>query len=146
MDLPPADLVIFDEAHRARGRTREHLLSLYPNRRGARHDGHPMPRAGRGLGNRFDVMVEAPQIAELIVGGFLVKSRVYAPIDPDLKGVKTQQGDYVISQLADRMNTEGLVGGIIEHSHRHGENRRTIAFAVDVAHSVAICEQFLRAG
>jgi DNA repair protein RadD len=31
MDLPPADLVIFDEAHRARGRTREHLLSLYPN-------------------------------------------------------------------------------------------------------------------
>jgi hypothetical protein len=42
-------------------------------------------------------MVEAPQIAELIVGGFLVKSRVYAPIDPDLKGVKTQQGDYVNS-------------------------------------------------
>ena len=30
MDLPPADLLIFDEAHRARGRTREHLINLYP--------------------------------------------------------------------------------------------------------------------
>jgi DNA repair protein RadD len=146
MDLPPADLVIFDEAHRARGRTREHLLSLYPNAVVLGMTATPCRSDGRGLGNRFDVMVEAPQIAELIVGGFLVKSRVYAPIDPDLKGVKTQQGDYVISQLAGRMNTEGLVGGIIEHWHRHGDNRRTIAFAVDVAHSVAICEQFLRAG
>src|SRR5262249_55981683 len=98
------------------------------------------------LGNLFDVMVETPQIAELIVGGFLVKSRVYAPIDPDLKGVKVQQGDYVISQLAGRMNTAGLVGDLVEHWHKHGEQRRTIAFAVDVAHSVAIRNQFLGAG
>jgi DNA repair protein RadD len=146
MDLPPAELVIFDEAHRSRGRTREHLISLYPDAVLLGMTATPCRGDGRGLGNLFDVMVEAPQIAELIVGGFLVKSRVYAPIDPDLKGVKTQQGDYVISQLAGRMNTEGLVGGIVEHWHRHGENRRTIAFAVDVAHSVAICEQFLRAG
>ena len=80
MDLPPADLVIFDEAHRARGRTREHLLSLYPNAVVLGMTATPCRGDGRGLGNRFDVMVEAPQIAELIVGGFLVKSRVYAPI------------------------------------------------------------------
>jgi DNA repair protein RadD len=146
MDLPPADLVIFDETHRARGRTREHLIGLYPEAVLLGMTATPCRGDGRGLGNLFDVMIEAPQVAKLIVGGFLVKSRVYAPIDPDLKGVKTQQGDYVISQLAGRMNTEGLVGGIVEHWHRHGENRRTIAFAVDVAHSVAICEQFLRAG
>jgi len=30
MALPPADLLIFDEAHRARGRTREQLMALYP--------------------------------------------------------------------------------------------------------------------
>jgi DNA repair protein RadD len=76
----------------------------------------------------------------------LVKSRVYAPVDPDLKGVKTQQGDYVISQLAGRMNTERLVGDIVEHWHKYGEQRRTVAFAVDVAHSVAVRNQFLGAG
>jgi superfamily II DNA or RNA helicase len=146
MDLPPADLVVFDEAHRARGRTREHLIGLYPDAVLIGMTATPCRGDGRGLGNLFDVMVEAPQIAELIVGGYLVKSRVYAPIDPDLKGVKTQQGDYVISQLAGRMNTQALVGDIVEHWHRHGEQRRTIAFAVDVAHSVAIRNQFLSAG
>ena len=80
MDLPPADLVIFDEAHRARGRTREHLISLYPNAVLLGMTATPCRGDGRGLGNLFDVMIEAPQVAELIVGGFLVKSRVYAPI------------------------------------------------------------------
>src|SRR5262249_42643346 len=126
--------------------TREHLIGWSRNAVLLGMTATPCRGDGRGLGNLFDVMVEAPQIAELIVGGFLVKSRVYAPIDPDLKGVKVQQGDYVISQLAGRMNTEGLVGDIVTHWHKHGEQRRTIVFAVDVAHSVAIRNQFLGAG
>jgi superfamily II DNA or RNA helicase len=146
MALPPADLVVFDEAHRARGRTREHLISLYPDAILLGMTATPCRGDGRGLGNVFDYMVEAPQVAELIVGGYLVKSRVYAPVNPDLRGVRTQQGDYVISQLAGRMNTVGLVGDLVEHWHKYGENRRTIAFGVDVAHSVAIRDQFLNAG
>ena len=146
MDLPPADLVIFDEAHRARGRTREHLIGLYPEAALLGMTATPCRGDGRGLGNLFDVMIEAPQVAELIVGGYLVKSRVYAPVNPDLKGVRVEKGDYVISQLAGRMNTEALVGDIVEHWHKHGEGRCTIAFAVNVAHSVAIRNQFLCAG
>jgi DNA repair protein RadD len=146
MDLPPADLVVFDEAHRARGRTREHLISLYPHAVLLGMTATPCRGDGRGLGIIFEVMVECPQVAELISGGFLVKSRVYAPIDPDLKGVKTQQGDYVVSQLAGRMNTEALVGDIVTHWHKYGETRPTVAFGVDVAHSVHIRDEFLRAG
>jgi DNA repair protein RadD len=146
MDLPPADLVVFDEAHRARGRTREHLISLYPEAVLLGMTATPCRGDGRGLGNLFDVMIEAPQVAELIAGGYLVKSRVHAPIDPNLKGVRVEKGDYVISQLAGRMNTAGLVGDIVEHWHKYGEQRRTIAFSVDVAHSVAIRNQFLSAG
>jgi DNA repair protein RadD len=63
-----------------------------------------------------------------------------------LKGVRVEKGDYVISQLAGRMNTERLVGNIVEHWYKHGEGRPTVAFAVDVAHSVAIRNQFLGAG
>src|SRR6516164_340864 len=132
--------------HRARGRTREHLIGLYPEAALLGMTATPCRGDGRGLGNLFDVMIEAPQVAELIVGGYLVKSRVYAPVNPDLKGVRVEKGDYVISQLAGRMNTEALVGDIVEHWHKHGEGRCTIAFAVNVAHSVAIRNQFLCAG
>src|SRR5262249_51935853 len=84
MSLPPADLLAFDEAHRARGRTREHLISLYPNANLLGMTATPCRSDGRGLGNVFDVMIETPQIADLIVGGFLVRSRVYAPVDRDI--------------------------------------------------------------
>jgi DNA repair protein RadD len=90
-------------------------------------------------------MIECPQVAELIIGGYLVKSRVYAPVDPDLRGVKTQQGDYIVSQLSHRVNTDALVGDIVLHWLKYGERRRTVAFAVGVEHSVHIRDEFLRA-
>src|SRR5262249_44601367 len=101
---------------------------------------------GRGLGNIFDAMIECPQVAELIVGDFLVRSRVYAPVDPDLRGVRTQQGDYVVGQLERRMNTDALVGDIVEHWLKYGERRRTVCFAVGVEHSVHIRNEFVQAG
>ena len=41
---------------------------------------------GRGLGGIFTTMIECPQVGELITQGYLVKTRVYAPVDPDLRG------------------------------------------------------------
>jgi DNA repair protein RadD len=146
MPLPPADLLIFDEAHRARGRTREHLIALYPSAALLGMTATPCRGDGRGLGNIFATMIECPQVAELIVGGYLVKSRVYAPVDPDLRGVRTEKGDYVVGQLERRMNTDALVGDIVEHWLKYGERRRTVAFAVGVEHSVHIRDEFVRAG
>jgi DNA repair protein RadD len=146
MSLPPADLLVFDEAHRARGRTREQLIALYPNAVLLGMTATPCRGDGRGLGNIFDTMIETPQIADLIVGGFLVRSRVYAPVDPDLRGVRTQQGDYVVGQLEHRMNTDALVGDIVEHYLKYSERRRTVVFAVGVEHSVHIKNEFEQFG
>src|SRR5262245_28926393 len=91
-------------------------------------------------------MIECPQVAELIVGGYLVKARVYAPVDPDLKGVRTVKGDYHEAQLADRMDRDKLVGDIVTHFHKYGQRRRTIAFACSVAHSIHIRDEFIKSG
>jgi superfamily II DNA or RNA helicase len=60
--------------------------------------------------------------------------------------VRTVGGDYVESQLAERMDTDRLVGGIIEHWHKFGEGRRTVCFAVSVGHSIHIRDEFLKSG
>ena len=146
MALPSADLLIFDEAHRARGRTREQLIALYPNATLLGMTATPCRGDGRGLGNIFDTMIECPQVADLIMGGFLVRSRIYAPVDPDLRGVRTQQGDYVVGQLERRMNTDDLVGDVVEHWLKYGERRRTVCFAVGVEHSVHIRNEFVQGG
>jgi superfamily II DNA or RNA helicase len=147
IQLPPADLLIFDEAHRSRGRTREHLISLYPDAVLLGMTATPCRGDGRGLGDIFGTLIECPQVAELIEGGYLVKSRVYAPVDQNIaKGVGTRTGDYVISQLADRMNRPDLVGDIVADWLKHGERRKTVVFAVDVAHSIHIRNEFVKAG
>jgi DNA repair protein RadD len=147
MPLPPADLLVFDEAHRARGRTREQLLGLYPNASLLGMTATPCRGDGRGLGNIFTTMIECPQVADLIVGGFLVKSRVYAPVGRDVaRGVRIEKGDYAVGQLEHRMNTDALVGDIVEHWLKYGERRRTVVFAVGVEHSVHIKNEFEQAG
>ena len=60
--------------------------------------------------------------------------------------MRTVAGDYVESQLAERMDRSDLVGDIISTWHRHGERRRTVCFAVNVAHSLHIRNEFTKSG
>jgi DNA repair protein RadD len=146
MPLSLADLLIIDEAHHCPSETYRKIIAQYPNAVLLGLTATPCRGDGRGLGNIFDIIVECPQVADLIAQRYLVRTRVYAPIDPDLRGVETRQGDYVESQLAGRMDRTDLVGDIVTHWHKYGERRRTVCFAVNVAHSLHIRNEFIASG
>jgi DNA repair protein RadD len=146
MLLPSADVLIIDEAHHCPAATCRKIVAAYPQAVLIGLTATPCRGDGRGLGGVFDVIVECPQVAELIAQKYLVKTRVFAPSDPDLKGVQSRVGDYVESQLAKRMDRADLTGDIVSHWHKHGERRRTICFAVNVAHSLHIRDEFIRSG
>src|SRR4029077_7275959 len=146
ISLPPADLLIIDEAHHVPARTYRKIVEAYPNAILLGTTATPCRGDGRGLGNFFDCIVETPQVAELIAQKYLVKTHVYAPRDIDLKGVRVQAGDYVENQLAQRMDRDDLVGDIVSHWHKFGERRKTVVFAVNVAHSVHIRDEFIESG
>jgi DNA repair protein RadD len=102
MPMPAATYLIIDEAHHGRANTYQKVLDLYPDAVVIGLTATPCRGDGRGLGNIFETMIEAPQIAELIKLGHLVPTKVYAPVDRDIaKGVRTQTGDYVGSVGAD---------------------------------------------
>jgi superfamily II DNA or RNA helicase len=146
VELPPADLVVIDEAHHARARTYVRILEAYPAAKLIGLTATPCRGDGRGLGNAFDVMVESPGVAELIAGGYLVPARVYAPTRPDLTGVKVERGDYVEPQLAERMDQPKLVGDIVSHWHQLANRRQTVVFATGVAHSLHLRDEFRQSG
>src|SRR5262249_11919976 len=100
MDLPPADLLWIDEGHHCPARTYRKIIEQSPNAILRGTTATPCRGDGRGLGGIFEIIIETPQVADLIAADHLVKTRVYAPDVPDLKGVKTKAGDYVESQLA----------------------------------------------
>jgi superfamily II DNA or RNA helicase len=144
MDLPPADIVIVDEAHHVRARTYQRLLLAYPKAIVLGLTATPCRSDGRGLGNAFDVLVEGPPVAELVAAGYLVPTKVYAPTRPDLMGVKVERGDYDVKQLAERMDKARLIGDVIGHWFKLGERRPTVVFATGVGHSVHLRDEFRR--
>jgi DNA repair protein RadD len=146
MELPEADLVIVDECHHTRARSWHRLIEAYPQATIIGLTATPCRGDGKGLGNIFDELIEVATVAELIETGFLVPTRVYAPVRPDLTGVRVERGDYVERQLAERVNTAQLVGDIVEHWHKLADRRRTVVFAVDRAHSVHLRDEFRRSG
>ena len=146
MPLPPAEWLIIDEAHHCPAQTYRTIIDAYPQAVLLGLTATPCRGDGRGLGNIFDIIVECPQVAELIEQKYLVRTRVYAPTNPDLRGVETRQGDYVELQLAGRMDRDNLVGDIVSHWHRYGERRKTVCFAVNVAHSIHLRDEFIKSG
>ena len=44
------------------------------------------------------------------------------------------------------MDRDNLVGDIVTHWHKYGEKRKTVCFAVNVAHSLHIRDEFIKSG
>ena len=142
--IPPAQLVIIDEAHR---------MSEFVTDWMGRDEWSKVPFIGltatpwaKGMGRLYDRLIIGSTTQELIDGGFLSPFRVFAPSHPDLEGVKTVAGYYHEGQLSEAMQKGTLTADIVKTWLERGENRPTLCFAVDRAHAAAIQKEFQRAG
>lgn len=148
LELPHADLVVADEAHRSISATWAKLLKHYRDS-GATVIGltaTPARGDGRGLGEFYQDIICGVTYEELIQAGYLVPTRVFAPYKPNLKGVAVTAGDYNQRQLGARMDKPGLVGDIYDTWAPLGWDRPTIAFAASIDHSHHIRDVFLSHG
>jgi superfamily II DNA or RNA helicase len=140
-------LIIVDEAHHTRAGTYARILDHFSGARAVLGlTATPIRADGRGLAESYDVLVEAASMRELVRLGFLVPTRMYTAPDMDLTGIHRRQGDYVLSELGERMNHELLVGNIVTEWQRLASDRRTVTFATTVAHSRSIASRFVEAG
>lgn len=146
LTLPPAGIVLIDEAHHAIAATYRKIVDAYPDATIIGLTATPCRGDGRGLGGVFDALIEAPDIASLTTAGFLVPAKVYAPDRPDLTGVRTARGDYVEAQAAAAVDKPKLVGSIAEHWGRLAHGRRTVLFAAGVRHSLHCRDELRRVG
>lgn len=142
--IPPASLVIVDEAHV--------VYDLY-NRWFNHEDWKDTPIIGlsatpwtKGLGKLWDQLVIGATTQDMIDKGHLCKFRVYAPSKPDLEGIKTVAGDYDLDGLDKAMNKTQITADIVKNWIEKGEDRPTICFAVNRAHAANICDEFNRSG
>lgn len=137
----PFDLMFVDECHAGGKRLNDFVLKLPSVCIGL--SATPFTR---GMGKVWQELVVGSTTSELISRGFLVPPVVWAPTEPDLTGVKVVAGEWDEEQLAEVMDKPTLVGDIVETWLNRGQDRQTIVFAVNVAHSKHLVEQFQAAG
>lgn len=100
----------------------------------------------RGMADDWQDLVSPVSMQELIDQKFMSSFRVYAPSHPDLSGVGTSKGDYVLNELSDAMSEGGLVADIVQTWLQRAEWRPTLVFAVDRAHAAKLQAEFQNAG
>lgn len=147
--LPPADLIVQDEAHRSVNKSTITIHQAYPNAKICGLTASPIRLDRRGLDEAFEELIVVATPSELIAAGHIVQSRVFTvPADqlPDLSDVKTSDGDYNQKQLAKAVTRKVLVGYIVDHWRRRAEGLKTMVFAASVEHSKMIVAEFAEAG
>jgi superfamily II DNA or RNA helicase len=141
-EWPFTELVIVDECHTMYTDT----LTKMVESENQHFIGLTATPFSKGLGKFWKGLVVGATTRELIDAGYLCEYHVFGPPPADLSQVKTVAGDYHQGQLAQAVNRKQIVGDVVKTWLSLGENRQTICFGVDVAHSKRIVEEFTAYG
>jgi DNA repair protein RadD len=141
---PSSRVVVVDEAH-----VRHEAIERWMDQDEAKRIifiGLSATPGSKGLGKRYDDLINTVSTEELIANGFLSPFRVYAPSKPDLEGVRTVAGDYHEGDIAERMERGSLTADIVQNWLLRGESRPTLCFAVNRDHARHLHDRFEEAG
>jgi superfamily II DNA or RNA helicase len=149
MPLPSAEVVIFDEAHLALGKSRLALLDQYPDALRIGFTATPARKSGLSLSAGFDRLLLGPSILDLIHAGQLVRPRIFnIPVitQDELQAIPKSAGDYAEGQLATLLSQPKLIGDVVSNWLNIAHGRRTIVFACDKRHGAELTREFNAAG
>ncbi len=145
--LPPAALLIIDEAHHSAASSYLELLRRYESAYVLGVTATPARIDGQGFKFIYDALILGRSVAQLIANGHLCPYRLFAaPKAIDTSGVSVVAGEYNQRQLAEAVNTRLVMGDLIKTWQKYACERKTVAFAVNVAHSQAIAAAYKAAG
>src|SRR5208283_697288 len=102
---------------------------------------------GKALSDIYERISYVYPMRQAIKDGWLVPVRGYRiSTDTSLSEVGKSNGDFVKSELAKSVNTPSRNRQIVAAWLKLGENRKTVAFTVDIDHARHLCESFCDEG
>jgi DNA repair protein RadD len=145
--LPKFSLFIQDEAHHLVGGNQWGKVTDYsPDAIVIGFSGSPIRLDGRGMGEKFDVMVQGPSVAELIAMGRLSAYKPYLPLLVDSSALHLRAGEYKTDENEAMMDKPVIYGDAIAHYQRIADWKRCVVFTVSVATAHHAAEKFNEAG
>jgi len=136
---PDADLIIVDECH-----TLNKTVTDRISQRDVVTIGLTATPFTRGLGKIYDAMVNVTTTNRLMDQGFLSKYRIFAASEPDMTGVRVVAGEWEGKETSKRAMQ--VVGDCVAEYLKHGQGKKFICSAADIAHARELHRQFMAAG
>jgi superfamily II DNA or RNA helicase len=143
--FPKVERVLVDECHLSMAPKILEILEHYAPK--ARIDGYtatPARQTGKGLGHFFTEIKNVTSVRRLVKDGYLAPCEYWGGSTPDLAGIRIRAGDYEKKKLSDACVK--LVGDAVDNWLRLASDRRTIVFAVDIAHCEMLAHKFVQVG
>lgn len=143
-------LIIIDEAHHTPADSYLKILNHYrknkPKILGV--TATPSRLNGNGFDEIFDKLITSYSIVDFIKKGYLSPIKHLATSTPNISKVKIdyRKNDFDEKELEVIMRSEQIMAEIIESYLKYGENKKTIVFALNKAHSMDIVERFNNVG
>ena len=143
------DVVVLDECHKTgwKAIVKSMMAQVYPDAWYFGLTATPWRLSKKeGMGDVFEHLVCAPMPWQLMDAGFLVRPVCYGIKGADLENVSVSAGEYSEAELGIVCDVPEVVERIVAEWQRLCQARRTICFAVNIAHSKSIVQAFQAAG
>jgi len=130
--LPPADLLIQDEAHVAAWEVQNYYLQRHPDSYWSGYTATPVHPDGSSLAPPWQALVSMAPTSTMVELGRLVPVKLF---DPDAVGRRRRKGDKTKP-----------VGDPVAHWKKYAPDMPSVVFAATIADSKAIVERYCAAG
>jgi ATP-dependent helicase IRC3 len=146
------ELCLIDEAHHATGATYQRIITELgfmddPTRLLVGFTATPHRADAQSLDEVFDKVVYEKSIGEMISEGFLCQiSGRKIHTNFSLEGLRIRLGDFVLEDLARKINTPERNDFVVEKFTEHAQDRKALIFCCDVQHSLDMEKAFKQAG
>jgi len=145
-ELPRPDLIFWDEGHSIQART---WATVYEYFHSAYHiimSATPCRLDGQGFRLFATHMVNGPDVSWLIQNGFLCDYRAFAPREFDSSSLKVRMGDYVKSDIEEKMMDKSITGNAVAEYKTKCSGKRNLVFCASVEHSIFVRDFFISEG
>ena len=146
IDFVP-DLIIVDEFHHSCSKQYQKVIERFPSAKLVGLTATPIRLDGKGLGMFADVLVQGPDVKQLMADGFLNSYEYYSvPSKLDLSKVKIARGDYDQKELERALDESRVIGDCVAHYQKYLAGKKAIVFCARIKHSLEVVAQFEAAG
>jgi len=135
--------VIVDEAHHAAAESYRRILDYFRPKLLLGVTATPQRSDSVRLTDVFDEIIYYKNIIDLIQDGYLCRLLGYrVKTDTDISEVETANGDYIVSQLEDTINTPSRNAIVVKSYLEFAPNKKTLVFASGVQHAKDLAVSF----